>query len=277
MKNFIKLVRFEFNRVAPIYGGLAVLTLLIQIVGVFVATNRYLSSVSDLKQMGVLNDSAITSDIGKMGMMRYINTLWFLGPISFCTAALLIYSLFIWYRDWFGKNTFIYRLLMLPTQRLNILLSKVITIFLMVLGLVAFQILLLHIESNLFQLLLPKAYFTYSNVNQIVRGSYYLSIFYPASGIVFFSRYSQGLLGLLVVSTVILLERSYKIKGMVMGGCYAVLVLFLFAIPYLLQIVDSPYYLFASEIFWISLALTVVISAVSIWISHYLLNKKVTV
>lgn len=277
MKNFIKLVRFEFNRVAPVYGILAVLTLLIQIVGVFVTTNSYLNSVNELKQMGTIDDSMITSDIGTMNMMRYTSTLWFLGPITFCIVALLIYSLFIWYRDWFGKNTFVYRLLMLPTQRLNILLSKVITIFLMVLGLVAFQILLLHLESSLIQMLLPKAYFTYANINQIIRSSYYLSIFYPASGLLFLSRYSQGLLGLLVVSTAILLERSYKIKGMVMGACYAALVLLLFAAPHLLQIVNSSYYLFASEIFWISLVLNVTMSAVSIWISHHLLNKKVTV
>lgn len=277
MKNFIKLVRFEFNRVAPVYGVLAILTLLIQIVGVFVTTNGYLNSVNELKQMGTIDDSMITSDIGTMGMMRYTSTLWFLGPITFCAAALLIYSLFIWYRDWFGKNTFVYRLLMLPTQRLNILFSKVTTVFLMVIGLVAFQLILLHIESNLFQMLIPKAYFSYANINQIIRGSYYLSIFYPASGILFFSRYIQGLLGLLVVSTAILLERSYKIKGMVMGGCYAALILLLFAVPYLLQVFNSSYYLFSSEIFWISIGLTVIISIVSILISHHLLNKKVTV
>ena len=39
MKNFVKLVRFEFNRFAPIYATLAVLTVLIQLIGVFVTTN----------------------------------------------------------------------------------------------------------------------------------------------------------------------------------------------------------------------------------------------
>ena len=277
MKNFIKLVRFEFNRFAPIYATLAVLTILIQFIGVFVTTNGYLSSVSEQKKSGIVNDSEIVTNIGTMGMTDFVNTLWFLGPIMLCIAALLLYSLFIWYRDWLGENTFVYRLLMLPTQRLNILFSKVTTIFLMVLGLVALQLVLLYAENSLFQMLLPTAYFNYANLNQIIQSSYYLTMFYPTSGLVFVSRYSKGLLGLLVISTVILLERSYKIKGIVMGVCYAVLVQLIFYVLYFMQFYEVMLYLFASEIFLISLVLTVVASALSIWISHILLNKKVTV
>jgi len=189
----------------------------------------------------------------------------------------MLYSVFIWYRDWLGKNTFIYRLLMLPTQRLNILFSKVTTIFLMVIGLIALQLVLLYIENSLFQMLLPTAYFNYSNLNQMIQSSYYLMMFYPTSGLVFISRYSKGLLGLLVVSTVVLFERSYKIKGLIIGVAYATFVQLIFSAVYFMQFYNVMLYLFASEIFLISLVLTVVASALSIWISHRLLNKKVTV
>lgn len=277
MKNFVKLVRFEFNRFAPIYATLAVLTALIQLIGVFVTTNGYLRSVSEQKQSGIVNDTEIVANIGKMGMTDFVNSLWFLGPIMFCGAVLMLYSVFIWYRDWLGKNTFIYRLLMLPTQRLNILFSKVTTIFLMVIGLIALQLVLLYIENNLFQMLLPSAYFNYSNLNQMIQSSYYLMMFYPTSGLVFISRYSKGLLGLLVVSTVVLFERSYKIKGLIIGVVYATFVQLMFYAVYFMQFYNVMLYLFASEIFLISLVLTVVAGALSIWISHRLLNKKVTV
>ncbi|MER2041401.1 hypothetical protein [Desemzia incerta] len=277
MKNFVKLVRFEFNRFAPIYATLAVLTALTQLIGVFVTTNGYLRSVSEQKQSGIVNDSEIIANIGKMGMTDFVNNLWFLGPIMLCGAVLMLYSVFIWYRDWLGKNTFIYRLLMLPTQRLNILFSKVTTIFLMVIGLVALQLVLLYIENNLFQMLLPTAYFNYANLNQMIQSSYYLTMFYPTSGLVFISRYSKGLLGLLVVSTVILFERSYKIKGLIIGVAYATVVQLVFYAVYFMQFYNVMLYLFASEIFLISLVLTVVAGALSIWISHRLLNKKVTV
>ena len=36
----------------------------------------------------------------------------------------MIYVFFIWYRDWLGKYTFAYRLLMLPTTRINIYFAK---------------------------------------------------------------------------------------------------------------------------------------------------------
>lgn len=277
MKNFIKLVRFEFNRFAPVYATLAVLTVLIQFVGVFVTTNRYLRSISEQKQSGIVNDSEIVANIGKLGMTDFVNSLWFLGPIMFCGAVLMLYSIFIWYRDWLGKNTFIYRLLMLPTQRLNILFSKVSTIFLMVIGLIALQLVLLYIENSLFQMLLPTAYFNYANLNQIIQSSYYLMMFYPTSGLVFISRYSKGLLGLLVVSTIVLFERSYKIKGLILGIGYAVLVQLIFYVLYFMQFYNVMLYLFASEVFLISLVLTVVASALSIWISYILLNRKVTV
>ena len=41
-----------------------------------------------------------------------------------CGVILIIYVFFIWYRDWLGKNTFIYRLLMLPTARIQCLFGK---------------------------------------------------------------------------------------------------------------------------------------------------------
>lgn len=62
-----------------------------------------------------------------------------------------------------------------------------------------------------------------------------------------------------------------------MGVCYAVLVQLIFYVLYFMQFYEVMLYLFASEIFLISLVLTVLASALSIWISHILLNKKVTV
>ena len=46
------------------------------------------------------------------------------GTISSVHVVLIIYVFFIWYRDWFGKNTFIYRLFMLPTARINVYLQR---------------------------------------------------------------------------------------------------------------------------------------------------------
>jgi len=75
--------------------------------------------------------------------------------LSISIAMLMIYVFFIWYRDWFGKNTFIYRLFMLPTERIAIYFAKLTTIMLLVLGLIALQILLILMEKQIVNKIIP--------------------------------------------------------------------------------------------------------------------------
>lgn len=277
MKNFIKLVNFELNRFFPIYATLGGLTILFQIIGVFVTTNGYLSQIEEIKKTGITQESQIISDIGKMGMDFFIDSLWFWAPVALCVVTLIIYSLFIWYRDWLGKNTFIYRLLMLPTERINLYFSKAVTIFLMVLGLIALQLVLIVLEGQLFSMLLPEAYFEATSINQLTTHSMYLQMFYPSSLIFFLSHYSKGFLAILVAFTCVLFERCFKVKGIFMAGLYAGVVLAIMLLPYWIQFFLNSSMLFNSEIFWISLGLTMIMALVSTWISHRLLNRKITV
>ena len=80
---------------------------------------------------------------GTLSFFDITQSTWFIGPIALCIAMLIIYVFFIWYRDWLGKNTFIYRLLMLPTNRLNIYLAKATTILLFILGLVGHAVIVI--------------------------------------------------------------------------------------------------------------------------------------
>ncbi|MFL2106310.1 hypothetical protein [Desemzia sp. FAM 23991] len=277
MKNFIKLVNFELNRFFPIYAALGILTIILQIVGVFVTANDYIYQVNEQIKMGIIKESAVILEIGRMGMDRFTSSLWFWAPIALCVVTLIIYSLFIWYRDWLGKNTFIYRLLMLPTERLNVYFSKAAAIFIMVLGLVALQLVLLVVERQLFSMLIPAVYIKTSTISQIIQGSNQLLLLYPASFIAAVANYSRGFIAILVLFTLILLERSFKFKGLLLAGVYSVLTLVCLFSPYWLQAIFNRQLFFTSEIFWISLALTFVIGAVSVWISHHLLNKRITV
>ena len=91
---------------------------------------------------------SLSNNHGTMSFLNISKSVWFMGPIIVCGVTLIIYVFFIWYRDWLGKNTFSYRLLMLPTARINVYLAKATTILLYVLGLVALQLLLLPIEGT---------------------------------------------------------------------------------------------------------------------------------
>src|SRR5699024_11106150 len=92
-----------------------------------------------------MSQASFIEQFGQFSFYDFGMSLWFVGPIALSIVVLLIYVFFIWYRDWFAKNTFIYRLLTLPTARLNVYLSNAPTIFLMVLELVALQLILILI------------------------------------------------------------------------------------------------------------------------------------
>ena len=90
----------------------------------------------------------------------------------------MIYVFFIWYRDWFGKSSFIYRLLMLPTKRIHIYFAKLTAIMFLVLGLIALQILLMPIEMQIVNSIVPADFRTYFPLSGIYDKGMW-SLLYP--------------------------------------------------------------------------------------------------
>ena len=41
---------------------------------------------------------------GTFSFFEVTNSMWFIGPIALCIAALIIYVFFIWYRDWLREK-----------------------------------------------------------------------------------------------------------------------------------------------------------------------------
>ncbi len=150
MMRYIKLVNFEINRFSKIYLSLLLITLVSQFAGVIIVTKSLLKDARETISNEKLSEAAYIANYGGIDFTHIANTLLFVGPIALSAVALIFYIFLIWYRDWFGKNTFIYRILMLPTSRLSIYLSKATAIFLMVLGLIAFQIIILPMENAIF-------------------------------------------------------------------------------------------------------------------------------
>src|SRR5690554_6546694 len=118
MKNYLKLVNFEFSRFFKVHAALIAITIVSQITGIIVISKSYLNQANDLMYNEGLSQAAFLEHYGTMSFHRITQTIWVMGPIALCIVALMFYIFLIWYRDWFGKNTFIYRLLMLPTQRI---------------------------------------------------------------------------------------------------------------------------------------------------------------
>src|SRR5699024_2551778 len=107
---------------------------LIQTITTIIISKLYMNSME-----GMANGSEFMQDMN-FSLIDVTYSIGFVAPIGIGVAALLFYMFFIWYRDWFARNAFIYRLLTLPTSRMNVYFAKLTTIILTVIGLVAYQI-----------------------------------------------------------------------------------------------------------------------------------------
>lgn len=277
MKSYVKLVNFEFNRFFKVYAALMVITAISQITGVIVNSKNYMSQVNYAINEQGLSHATFIEQYGTMSFYRIIQTIWVIGPIALCMAALIFYVFLIWYRDWFGKNTFIYRLLMLPTARINVFFAKATTIFLMVLGLIALQILLLPIGSVIMKWIVPLDFRTDLSIDQMIGAFNYLAIIFPYNFFDFSIHYALGFMSVFVLFTAILFERSFGIKGIILGMIYCVLVLLFLIFPVILTIIYEKPFLYPEEYFVLEAVLCLIVVITSIVVSRFLLNRKIIV
>lgn len=277
MKHYWKLVNFEFDRVAKGYGSLLLFTILTQIATVFFVARSYMKNIQDLIFTQQITEKAALEQVGRIDMLNVTRTAWFNAPIALVIATLLLYCLFIWYRDWLGKNTFIYRLLMLPVNRMALFFSKLTVIFVAVLGLIGTQLILLSLESKLLAMLVPAAYRTTMSLIEIITFSEILSIVIPSTFIHFLVIYGVGFLAVIVLFTGIVMERSFQFKGLLMAGMYALFSGFMLLLPVLLEATAQKALFYPSELFLLTNGIGIILTALSFTLSHYLLNHKITV
>ncbi|MGG3771426.1 MULTISPECIES: hypothetical protein [Heyndrickxia] len=277
MKSFVKLVNFEINRFAKIYWSLVAITILSQFIAVFLTVHRYISQANGIIYHQSLPKLAYVKQYGSIGFIDCFGSIWFMGPIALCAAAMVFYIFLIWYRDWYGKHTFIYRLFMLPVERWNLYLAKAASILLMVLGFVAVQIILLPVEHFFFNAITPRIYRMDMTVADAVLSFPYFNLLLPGAAIDFLFHYGLGFTVVLVIFTAILLERSFRMKGILLGLLYGFLSFVLFWTPDFLFEVLLPGVLHQQELLWIEVATTAIIAGYSILLGGYLIKYKATV
>ncbi|SDQ14931.1 hypothetical protein LHA31_11295 [Carnobacterium viridans] len=277
MKNYLKLVNFEFNRCIKLYVSLIGLTIVSQLIAVFIESKNYINQLNEAVYQNKIPKTQFLSETGEMSMFWVVNNIWFLLPILISVTAVLFYSFYIWYVEWMGKNTFIYRLLMLPTSRMTIFWSKITTIALMIFGLVSIQLILLIVESQLLKLLVASDIRLDLSLQQLSELSYYLSLFMPQSFLSFIIYYGTGFILLFLTYTTILFERSFRLKGIMMGIGFSIVLFLVFLSPVIANDIVGLNWLYPNEIIITEIILGVLVIAISSWMSHYLLNKKVTV
>jgi hypothetical protein len=252
------------------------ITIISQIIGVFVSAKSYVNIVNEKIYEESLSQKEFLDQYGSFSFHQIIDSLWFTGPIAICIVTLLIYLFFIWYRDWIGKNTFIYRLLMLPTTRMNFYLAKAATILIMVFGLIALQFLLLPIENKILQIMVP-ADFRMDLTFQEAFDYRWLTILIPKTFMEFLIHYGAGFMVVLVLFTAILFERCFRWKGIVLAIIYCLVAAFVFLAPLFVHTFVIVNYFYPIELLGLEIITGLIVITGSIWMSHYLLKNKITV
>ncbi|MDN6397759.1 MAG: hypothetical protein L0J75_01830, partial [Alkalibacterium sp.] len=83
---------------------------------------------------------------------------------------------------------------------------------------------------------------------------------------------------LLVMFTLILMERSFASKGILFGIGYAMVALAIVLFPlFLSDIFNNNYLIYGSELVIIEVVLMIIVSISSLFTSRYLINNKITV
>lgn len=278
MRNYLKLLNFEFNRFFKLYMLLFSLVAIVQTGTVIFSATSYMQIVKEANKTGMMAPEQFILDYWKYSLTEAVYTLSFMTPIGISIVGLLFYMIFIWYRDWFARNTFIYRLLMLPTNRMNIFYAKLTTVMITVFGMVALQLILFLFYKQLVTWIVPVVYREEIGIGYIIQSSEYLGVIIPNGFGSFLISYGIGLASVIVVFTAILFERSYRLIGAIYGLLYVAITILFFVSPFIIQyIIFNNFYLYDDEAFWLQTFLLAVIIGCSLMISNYLLHKKVTV
>lgn len=268
MNKILTLYNIEFKRIHKLYFTLLGLLLVGNIGIVAKQLHRQVQIVASKGKakasMELLKSSLVRNELLFKGGIDdiYLFTTIILGiAVMFC----LIYCIVIWYRDFVGKNKTAYTLFMLPNNKFAIYISKAMAIVVMIYGVIMTQILSWIIDANIIKMLcnIDIYQIKYAILNSRSRHliqPYLLDfIMIDVIGVI---------LAVLVIFTAIMIQRSFKIKGMVLGIIYtlASIVIYVFLIPYAGY---SDKILVLHSIYYIALF------TISTTLSYYLINKKI--
>ena len=271
MNRYLKLVHMEIYRFRYILAGLMAFTAIFQISG-FV--HKLLLELSERDRIGVYPSNELLSFARIIAHSQF----WSIIPMLLCAAVMFLYIFFIWYRDWFGRSTFIYRLLMLPTARSHIYWAKATAILLFVFSLLSFQLLVLLVQKLIFNLAVPASQRVEPFFTELLRANQAFDLLFPYSFEQFVYTYGLGMFAVFAIFTAIIIERSYRGIGILYGIIYLTIsVMAVLLPPYFMGIDGSAAYLYPGEILTIEVLICGLVLSASLFIGTRLLSRKISV
>ncbi|CEQ17285.1 hypothetical protein [Paraclostridium sordellii] len=274
MNKILSLYNIEFKRIYKLYFALIGALFIGNLAGLAISIKNSVEKISTDNKLP-MNLSILKSNIG----YEFVNTftvvdIYIYGTIALGIAVImcLLYALIIWYRDYYSRSKTIYTLLCLPQPRFNIYLSKLITIVVMIYGAIVSQFVFwylnLTIVKNLAGIQSPIFLNIFKNMMHNVE-----TINIVSANIVEFLMVDiiGVILAIVVIFTSVLIERSIKKVGVMLGLLYIALAIF----GYLYLVSLSR--LLLINLLHVHIGYYVFLFIVSLFLSHYLMNKKISI
>lgn len=235
----LKLISWELDRVKKSYLIMVGVLLALQFSWLGAFLWRQTATYEELRLEGVTGFT--------VSFANYIVSTIFILSIGVPVVAMVLFSVWIWYRDFQGRGTFMIRLLTLPLGRMKLFVAKFATVMMLILGLFAIQWMALLLQYQLFT--------AWMNAKMIpLQGSFeaalqfdYLAMMYPESGFNFLVHQVLIAFVVLVLFTFVLLERSLWQRTLWSPFLAICIVSGLLALPILLFIYFERY-LFMDEL-----------------------------
>ncbi|HJG96141.1 MAG TPA: hypothetical protein K8V90_03450 [Romboutsia timonensis] len=274
MNNILTLYDMEFKRIYKIYftliGLLFTSNIGATLYKIFFITRRTVDNEGNPITMHTLKSSEgleyintyIVGDLGSMTKMA----------MAFAVLLCLLYSLVIWYRDYFSKSKTIATLLMLPQKRFNIYISKFLTVIMMIFGIIASQFLFWFIDLFIIKIILNVNAEGFLNVFQtmLIRQNRFWNLVFNQPIDFVMIDVLGVILAVTMLFTGVMIERSFRKVGAVLGAIYVVasIVLYIY--------VTTSYGIYSDILLKVHLLYYLVMFIVSTLISINLLNKRVS-
>ena len=269
-----KLLQFEFNRLWKVLIGLILFNIVVQPLGVIWSTYRYfnrdVSAGTTLEMPGTVARALAFNEVTQSGIVTL--------AILFTVFALIFYTFYTWYREWYGKSRFSYRLMMIPGNRMQVYFAKLLALYIGVLLLVALQIVLLAVGNWIFEWVLSEDVIRPIHLFELYYwNAFGNEIFLPVLQIMI-NRYVMGFMTLNIVFVGILLERSFGLAGFISGlAFYLISLIGSVAVISVIGGQAYKWYLFYDEALYMMYGIMVLYTLICIGISHYLINHRLRV
>ncbi|MBC5997245.1 hypothetical protein EAI30_02750 [Romboutsia ilealis] len=199
-----------------------------------------------------------------MGDIFTIMCMAFIVAIVIC----LLYAFVIWYRDFLGKSKTAYTLFMLPNNKFDMYIAKLITIVFLIYGVIIAQFLSWIISAFIVTSLTSV---TLSQIIYILQGRLSLSLlgFMQFDGISFIMINIIGtIISVIIIFTGIIIQKSFKKIGILLGIGYIVIFC-------MINLYVIAYKSFSGQLLMYQTAYYLMTALVSMGISYKLLNKKI--